>query len=95
MTLFVRLFLILLLSALLPVFATGVWFLRSTARAEDNARQMHGQLVQLCAGIVEESLGRMNRSLAFVQRLELERVAVDQRFEREILAAALYPAARQ
>lgn len=73
MKLFTRFFLILLVFSLAPVMLTGVWFLRSSARAQENTRQLHRQLTGLAADMVEASLAEMNRGLGFVEDLELGR----------------------
>ena len=41
MNLFTRLFLILFIIGIGPALVTGAWFLRSNARAEENARALH------------------------------------------------------
>lgn len=73
MKLFTSLFLVLLLFSLVPVTLTGVWFMRSGERAQENTRQLHRQLTSLTADMVEASIGEMNRGLGFVEDLELGR----------------------
>ncbi|MFA6094031.1 MAG: ATP-binding protein [Elusimicrobiota bacterium] len=71
MSLRTRLFLVLILTAMGPVILAGSWFLRSNARAEENARQLHRQIAVLSADLVEKSAQDMNRAFGFV--LDLER----------------------
>ncbi|MDD1762989.1 MAG: cache domain-containing protein, partial [Methanothrix sp.] len=91
MTLFIRFFLLLVLSALLPVLAAGAWFLHSTERAQESAQHMHMQLAQLCSSMVEEEIGRLNRSLAFVERLGSSKAAAEQDYKVLQQAILAYP----
>ena len=70
MNLFTRFFLLLLLFALAPVLATGVWMLSSNEAVRGNARQLHQQIAQLSAENVEITAGELNRALSFVEDLE-------------------------
>lgn len=74
MRLFTRVFLVLLAFSLIPVVITGLWFIRSSERAEENIRQLHRQLTGVTADLVEEALTDLNRGLGFVEDLELRRV---------------------
>jgi signal transduction histidine kinase/HAMP domain-containing protein len=92
MTLFARFFLIMLLFAMTPVIATGIWFLRSNERVEENARRMHRQLTQLSVDSVETSLGRMNRAIAFIEDIERARGRQVEIFKILQRAAITHPA---
>lgn len=70
MNLFTRFFLLLLLFALAPVLATGVWMLGSNEAVRGNARQLHQQITKLSAENVEITAGELNRALSFVEDLE-------------------------
>ncbi len=73
MSLFARFFLILLGFSLTPVLVTGVWFLRSSERIQQNARHLHRQITALAADIVEGEIGRLNRAIGFVEDFERKR----------------------
>jgi PAS domain S-box-containing protein len=90
-TLFQRFFLLLVLAALLPVLGASAFFLRSGARAEENARQLHHQLTRLTGDAVELELGRMNRALSFAK--ELNRPNLDEFQQLKLLqqTAVSYP----
>ncbi|MBI3298915.1 MAG: HAMP domain-containing protein [Elusimicrobia bacterium] len=70
MGLFGRLLVVFLAVGIVPVGVTGAWFLRTTGRAEENARFLHEQLTALAASTVEDTVGRLNRGLSFVEDLE-------------------------
>lgn len=87
MTLFARFFLVLLAFSLAPVVATGAWFLRSTERTQESAREFHRQITGLSAAIVDDSVARLNRTIGFVQ--DLERLAANEAQELVILHQAV------
>ena len=92
MGLFGRLLSLLLAVGLLPVAATGVWFLRTTGRAEENARALHEQLAVLASDSAEDAIGRLNRAVAFVEDLERIRTsAPEAEFAVMQRAATSYP----
>ncbi|MBI4386324.1 MAG: hypothetical protein HY551_02980, partial [Elusimicrobia bacterium] len=70
MKLFTRVFLILLLTALVPALGTSLWLIRSNTAVRENARLLHQQVTLLFADIVESAAGEMNRVLGFVEDLE-------------------------
>ncbi len=74
MKLFARFFLILTAFSLLPVLIGGVWLVKSQSAARENARQLHLEVTQLFADIVESYAGEMNLAVGFAQ--ELERVGL-------------------
>ncbi|MBI3296982.1 MAG: PAS domain S-box protein [Elusimicrobia bacterium] len=70
MSLFSRLFLILLVLALAPVLAATFWFSRSGVRAEENAKHLHALVADGAAALAADAVGEMNGALGFVAVLE-------------------------
>lgn len=70
MKLFARFFLILLLFAMLPVGALGVWMLSQRRALQENARALHSRLALLAADVAEHTAEQLNRALVVVEDLD-------------------------
>ncbi|MBI4422751.1 MAG: hypothetical protein HY554_03435 [Elusimicrobia bacterium] len=91
MSLFARVFALLLACSLAPLFAVLAWVLRSDDALRDNARAFHAQAVRQAALLVEHFAADLNRELAFAA--ELERLPAGARADqlRLIQAASVNP----
>jgi NtrC-family two-component system sensor histidine kinase KinB len=70
MKLFARFFLILLVFAMLPVMALGVWMLTQRQQLADNARALHSRMAVLAADVAERTAEQLNRSLVVVEDVD-------------------------
>lgn len=73
MKLFARFFLILLLFAMLPVLALGVWMLTQRQALADNAKALHTRMAVLAADVAERTAEQLNRSMVVVEDIDLAR----------------------
>src|SRR5688572_20766160 len=70
MKLFPRLFLILMLFAMLPLAGLGWWMLSGRRVVRDNARAMHGRLAALTGEQAERTLEQLNRAMGVVEEID-------------------------
>ncbi|MBI4425941.1 MAG: HAMP domain-containing protein, partial [Elusimicrobia bacterium] len=87
MNLFARFFLILLLFAMAPLTATGVWVLRFNRDAAETSRRVHEQIAQLAVDLLESAIGDLNRALGFIH--DLERGAPEEAVEFKVVQRAM------